>query len=137
MYDNGVYAQFLDFVVEFYRSKGIEAPEAAEQLEKFRIDVLDRLLEKSKDYYVLKKDGRIEKFDKEKLYISIANASDQINEPLNKSDIDNIVTMTMENILKSNNGRTRTSRSIRNAVLESLDTMGFHKISQTFNNFAR
>jgi transcriptional regulator NrdR family protein len=133
--DNNVYDQLVDLIVELCKSKDIKAPEAADLFERFRVDVLERLLEGLRGYYVLKNDGRLEKFDKEKLYISIANASDEINQPLNKSDIDNVVNMAINNIVNLNNHKIVTSKSIRKAVVNSLNNMGFQNVSRNFSGY--
>jgi transcriptional regulator NrdR family protein len=133
--DNNVYDQLVDLIVELCKSKDIKAPEAADLFERFRVDVLERLLEGLRGYYVLKNDGRLEKFDKEKLYISIANASDEINQPLNKSDIDNVVNMAINNIVNLNNHKIVTTKSIRKAVVNSLNNMGFQNVSRNFSGY--
>ncbi|HHW31622.1 MAG TPA: hypothetical protein GXX20_08120 [Clostridiaceae bacterium] len=136
--ENSVYEQLVNFIVEICKSKNIKAPEAAELFERLRIDVLEKLLENSNVFYVLKNDGRLEVFDEEKLFISIANASDEINQPLTKSDINNVVAMIVNSAVNGNNrSRIITSKKIRKAVLESLNNMGFQNVGRSFSNYIK
>lgn len=134
--DNNAYEHLIGLVVEFFRNKGIEASEAWQTLGKCRKDVLEKLLETKTGFFVLKRDGRIESFSSEKLYTSIANASDEISEPLNKSDIDNIVRAVVSSF-----GRTHykviESETIRQIVLDSLENMGFRKVQENFKKYAK
>lgn len=134
--DNKVYREFVGFITELCRSRNIGINEVSGLFDKCRMDVLDGLLEAPSGFFVLKRDGRVEKFDKEKLCISIANASDEIDKPLNKSDIDNIVKSVVDSF-EAEGRRVIASQTIRQIVLDSLKKLGFVSVHENFKNYMK
>jgi len=81
---------------------------------------------------VVKRDGRLQKFDLNKIKTSIYRASDDANQPLNTSDIDNIakdIEITIKNLQKDN---VRFD-IIQEIVISQLEKSGFNTLSKYYN----
>ncbi|MCX7904592.1 MAG: ATP cone domain-containing protein [Caloramator sp.] len=83
---------------------------------------------------VLKKDGRIEEFYKDKIITSIENASDDVKEPLTLSDVENVV-HEVEKILYNLNKKEVTTHEIREVIILVLKNFGFHDVAEAYKNF--
>ena len=81
---------------------------------------------------VIKQDGRLQNFDLEKIKTSIYRASDDANEPLNTSDIENLarsIEKEIENIEKD----TIHAYLIQSLVLNEIEKSGFHFVGKYYN----
>ncbi|MFT5874678.1 MAG: transcriptional repressor NrdR [Clostridium sp.] len=81
---------------------------------------------------VIKQDGRLQNFDINKIKTSVARASDDANEPLNESDLDNLgraVEKEIENLQKD----TIQSYLIQSLVLSEIEKSGFHHVGKYYN----
>ncbi|SEF91811.1 ATP cone domain-containing protein [Caloramator fervidus] len=84
---------------------------------------------------VLKKDGRVEDFNKDKIMVSIQNASDDVKEPLTLSDVENVVN-EVEKRIKQFNKVEVTSYEIRLLVIDVLNNLGFKEVAKAYKDFA-
>lgn len=80
---------------------------------------------------VLKRDGRIQEFDINKIKVSISKASDDAEEPMNSSDILNISEDIEKLINKEYNNEIKYS-DIRNIVMDHLNENGFKNVSEAY-----
>lgn len=80
---------------------------------------------------VIKRDGRVQEFDLDKLARSIDAASDDAGEPLTESDLHNI-SKDIEAILKSLGKEEITHDEIRKIVLDVLEKEGFKDIAKAY-----
>lgn len=82
---------------------------------------------------VIKKDGRIVDFEAEKISISLGNCSSDLKTDLNKVDADLLAKDVEKKIrsLRGSDGITSTHEII-SLILESLSTMGFKKIAESY-----
>jgi transcriptional repressor NrdR len=81
---------------------------------------------------VIKQDGRLQGFDLSKIETSIYRASDDANEPLNASDIQNLarnIEKEIENLQKD----TIHSYLIQSLVLGEIEKSGFHIVGKYYN----
>jgi transcriptional repressor NrdR len=81
---------------------------------------------------VIKQDGRLQEFNLSKIKTSIYRASDDANEPLNTSDIENLaraVRMEIENL----NEDSIQSYLIQSLVLSEIEKSGFHRVGKYYN----
>lgn len=85
--------------------------------------------------YILKKDGRKEKFDINKLRNSMINASNEINTPLNKSDL-NLLTKCIINILLSINEEIVSSYTVFGVTTECLKKNGFREVARRYTDYS-
>lgn len=81
---------------------------------------------------VIKRNGRLQEFDINKIKISIMRTSDDLKEPLNSSDIDN-VTQSIEDIIKTYNQDSIKAQEIHRIVVEELRKYGFQHIAQAYD----
>ncbi|MCY6371770.1 ATP cone domain-containing protein [Clostridium ganghwense] len=81
---------------------------------------------------VVKKDGRLQEFDINKIKTSIMRASDDLNEPLNTSDIDNIA-HSIEDKIKKYNRYSMEALEIHQIVVEELKNNGFQHIAKAYD----
>lgn len=81
---------------------------------------------------VIKRDGRLQTFDLNKIKTSISRASDDAEQPFNESDIDNIAKGIEEGIegLKVD---TIDADTIQSLVLSELEKTGFNVVSKYYN----
>ncbi|MDO6354332.1 ATP cone domain-containing protein [Caloramator sp. CAR-1] len=83
---------------------------------------------------VIKKDGRVEEFYKDKIITSIENASDDVKEPLTMSDVENVVREVEKNLLNLNKKEV-TTHEIRQVTIEVLKNFGFNDVAEAYENF--
>ncbi|MGH4050960.1 MAG: ATP cone domain-containing protein [Clostridium sp.] len=81
---------------------------------------------------VLKRDGRVQDFDLSKIKTSIYRASDDADQPLNESDIDNIAE-DVEISIKALQKDTISFDVIHELVLAKLEKSGFNTLSKYYN----
>lgn len=81
---------------------------------------------------VIKKDGRTQKFDLDKIKTSIYRASDDAEQPLNESDIDNIAG-DIETNIKDLKKEAVNSYVIQELVVDQLEKSGFNVLAKYYN----
>lgn len=81
---------------------------------------------------VIKQDGRLQEFDINKIKTSIYRASDDANEPLNGSDIDNLA-RSIDREIESLKQDTIQSYLIQSLVLSEIEKSGFHNVGKYYN----
>ena len=82
---------------------------------------------------VVKKDGRIDKFNIEKIKTSVGNSASDSNIQLTKKDLDIIARETKRTIVevRGENGQT-SSYEIRGVIVRVLKELGFRQIEEDF-----
>ncbi|MCJ7690704.1 MAG: ATP cone domain-containing protein [Clostridiaceae bacterium] len=81
---------------------------------------------------VIKQDGRLQSFDIQRIKTSIYRASDDANEPLNTSDIENLA-RSVESEIKDLQKDTIQSYLIQSIVLNVIEKSGFHNVGKYYN----
>ena len=81
---------------------------------------------------VIKRDGRLQTFDLNKIKTSISRASDDADQPFNESDIDNIAKGIEEGIVGLQVD-TIDAETIHSLVLSELEKTGFNVVSKYYN----
>ncbi|MBK5241373.1 ATP cone domain-containing protein [Clostridium sp.] len=81
---------------------------------------------------VVKQDGRLQSFDIQRIKTSIYSASDDANEPLNTSDIENLARSVESEIINLHKD-TIQSYLIQSIVLSEIEKSGFHKVGKYYN----
>lgn len=84
---------------------------------------------------IIKKDGRLENFDIDKLITSIKNTFSDCNELLNQSDINyirNTFNSKLTNFIRRNPDRQISSLEIKMFLFESLRECGFNDIAKKY-----
>ncbi|PWL51467.1 MAG: ATPase [Clostridium cadaveris] len=82
---------------------------------------------------IKKRNGKIEDFDKGKIVTSITNASDEVNEPLNESDI-YIVTNSIYHDITNEKDEIISSEYIFQAIYTELKKIGFKDVAESYRN---
>jgi len=83
---------------------------------------------------VIKRDGRLQEFDLDKIIRSIGAASDDAGKPLNTSDLHNIARDIEKSIKKL--GKEQISfDEIRTIVIDTLEKNGFKDVAKAYMNF--
>lgn len=85
---------------------------------------------------VIKRDGRVQQFDMNKIMITIERASDEANTPMNDSDI-NIVTGAIKYMVKTENADRISVENIQNIVINSLNSNGFNSVAKYYSNYKK
>jgi len=80
---------------------------------------------------VIKKDGRVQDFDIEKIRVSIENASDEAKAPMADSDISNIIEDVQKMIDSSGLQRIHSS-DIQTMVVNTLKKLGFSVVARYY-----
>ena len=81
---------------------------------------------------VIKRDGRLQEFDLSKIKTSIYRASDDAEQPLNESDIENLA-KSIEKGLKNYQKDSIHSDIIQTFVLRELESQGFKIVAKYYN----
>lgn len=83
---------------------------------------------------VIKKDGRIQDFDIQKIRVSVENASDEANAPMSSSDIGNIIEDIQQIIDSSELQRIHVS-DIQTMVVNTLKKLGFSVVARYYYEY--
>lgn len=81
---------------------------------------------------VIKKNGKTQKFDLDKIKTSIYRASDDAEQPLNESDIENIAG-DIETNIKDLKKDSVNSYVIQELVVDQLEKSGFNVLAKYYN----
>ena len=81
---------------------------------------------------VIKRDGRLQEFDLSKIKTSIDRASEDAEQPLNESDIENLA-KSIEKSLKNYQKGSIHSDIIQTFVLRELEGQGFKIVAKYYN----
>lgn len=82
---------------------------------------------------VMKKDGRIQDFDIEKLRLSVANASDEAKAPMSSSDINLVIKDVMESIEAIEAQHHLNTAMLRKFIIDSLKKFGFTLVAKHYS----
>lgn len=85
---------------------------------------------------VIKKDGRIQDFDINKILITLEKVSDEIEEPFTESDIKNLSEDIMDS-LKAISEDTIEVNSIQDVVVKQLENLGFTKAAVHYSEYRK
>lgn len=85
---------------------------------------------------VVKRDGRIQNFDIDKIIRTIEYASDETGEPLTASDIE-VLSKDIQNIIKNREEDKISVIEIQDIILEQLNKNGFHHVAEHYENYKK
>ena len=136
MLSNSIKKELVESIYNFMKKNSINPEDAAQVVEAAKNEVVLRLCSDAKGYFVRKKNGAVQKFDVDKLIVSVSNASDEIHESLTAGDIHNIINDIMDR-LKNLNLNVLGSDTIREVTLTSLKELGFMDMYNRYKNFIK
>ncbi|MGI6085959.1 MAG: ATP cone domain-containing protein [Acetivibrionales bacterium] len=82
---------------------------------------------------VIKKDGRIQDFDVEKMRLSVANASDDAKAPMSSSDLDLVIKDVMASIELVEISQHLDTAMLQKFIIDSLIKFGFSKVAKHYS----
>ncbi len=82
---------------------------------------------------VIKRDGRLQNFDLDKIKLSIARISEEDERPMNSSDIDNI-SKTINNYILNKYPETINSYEIKDIIVNEMRNYGFDHLANYYEN---
>lgn len=126
----------LDLLKGFLQNNGIEGLDLKKITEGLPIDEIMAMIS-GKDEYVVKKSGRLQKYDEEKLARSIKNAADRAGMPLNTSDVSIILKSISDRLFHGDDKRLTKTTEVRDIVLEILEKDGYSKIRDVYETYAK
>jgi transcriptional regulator NrdR family protein len=85
---------------------------------------------------VIKKDGRMQDFDIEKIKLTLERVSDDVHEPLTESDIKKLAKIINDVIVNKNKEHVH-SFEIRQIVIDQLRDAGFAHIAQAYDDYQK
>lgn len=129
--------KILDLVEDFLKKHNIADVDLQKMVENLPVDQIMAMLA-GKDRYVVKKSGRLEKYNEEKIGRSINNAADRSEMPLNSSDLSIILKEVSKKLFDDtgNNNIHKTSE-IKDVVKDVLKSSGFSKIFDSYSSYVK
>ncbi len=127
--------KILDLLGNFLKNNGIEGLDLKNITEDLPVDEIMRMLE-GKDEYVVKKSGRLQKYNEDKISRSIKNAADRAGMPLNSSDVSIILKDISNRLFFGDDKRVTKTTEVRDIVIEILKKDGYSKISDVYETYA-
>ncbi|MDO5017669.1 MAG: ATP cone domain-containing protein [Lagierella massiliensis] len=118
-------------VLEYFKDNKVDPNEVSSVLEDLKINVLDDMYGDEGEW-VLKKLGKVESFDKEKIFNSIAQTSDEANDCMTQGDIDLIVNEVLKK-MKSIKRNVYPTKEIRQYVKEALKNNNYNKVLDKYS----
>lgn len=117
---------------DYFKDNDIDPNKVANIIEDAKINVLDEMFGEEGEW-VLKKLGSVERFDKEKIFHSIAQTSDSSGAKMNASDV-NIIVEDVLKKMKSIKRNVYPTTEIRGYVEEALKEEGYGKVLEAYEN---
>lgn len=127
--------KILDLLGNFLKNNGIDGLDLQKIMEDLPIDEIMGML-KGKDEYVVKRSGRLQKYNEDKISRSIKNAADRAGMPLNASDVSIILKDIAERLFFGDDKRVTKTTEVRDMVIEILKKDGYSKISDVYETYA-
>lgn len=127
--------KILDLLGNFLKNNGIEGLDLKNITEDLPVAEIMAMIE-GKDEYVVKKSGRLQKYNEEKLARSIKNAADRAGMPLNTSDVSIILKSIANRLFFGDDKRVTKTTEVRDMVIEILKKDGYSKISDVYETYA-
>lgn len=129
--------KILDLVKDFLKKNNIEDVDLKKMVENLPVDEIMAMLA-GKDRYVVKKSGRLEKYNEEKIGRSINNAADRSEMPLNTSDLSMILKEVSKKLFDTNgNKNLHKTSEISDIVKEVLKSSGFSKVFDSYSSYVK
>ena len=85
---------------------------------------------------VIKRDGRIQEFDLNKILITLEKVSDDISEPFTESDIRNL-SEDIESTIKAISEDSIEVNKIQDIVVEELEKLGFGNAARHYREYRK
>lgn len=126
--------QLLDFMLTYIKENSITIENIPSLMHKLQMDLLRTMCDEAEKIYVLKRTGSVQPFDIQKLRYSISNASDDIKQPLNSSDIEHIINHILE-VLKTKNLNIVESIKLRSMVTDELKDIGYIAVANNYEKY--
>lgn len=128
--------KILDLLKDFLKNNNIEDLDFGEIAKSLPIEEI-RAMVTGRDEYVVKRSGKLEKFDEEKISRSIKNAADRAGMQINSSDIELILKDVADKLFYGDNKRLTKTTQVRDLILEALKNDGFSKIRDAYQTYAQ
>lgn len=126
--------QLLDFMLTYIKENSINTENIPSLIHKLQIDLLQAVCNADEKICVLKRNGSVQLFDAEKLKYSISNASDDIKQPLNSSDIHYVLNSIVESLEKGNLNIIE-SITLRSMVINKLKSIGYITVANNYEKY--
>lgn len=128
--------KILNLLKDFLKNNNIEDLDLGEIAKSLPIEQINAMIS-GKDEYVVKRSGKLEKFNEEKISRSIKNAADRAGMQINSSDIELILKDVAEKLFYGDNKRLTRTTQVKDLILEALKNDGFSKIRDAYQTYAQ
>lgn len=128
--------KILNLLKDFLKNNNIEDLDLGKIVESLPIEEINAMIS-GKDEYVVKRSGKLEKFNEEKISRSIKNAADRAGMQINSSDIELILKDVAEKLFYGDNKRLTRTTQVKDLILEALKNDGFSKIRDAYQTYAQ
>lgn len=125
--------KILEDIKTYISENDLKDKEVLKFMSDLKLEVICDIYKEKEGIYVLKKKGTVEKFDREKLFNSLANTSDAAGTMMTKSDIE-IVIREVNRRIEGNNRNVVTTIELREYVTDSLIDNSYTKVEQMYNS---
>ena len=128
--------KILNLLKDFLKNNNIEDLDLGEIAKSLPIEEINAMIS-GKDEYVVKRSGKLEKFNEEKISRSIKNAADRAGMQINSSDIELILKDVAEKLFYGDNKRLTRTTQVKDLILEALKNDGFSKVRDAYQTYAQ
>lgn len=122
----------IDNIREYIKENDLNDLETAKFLSDIRIDIMYGRCRDRDGIFVLKNKGTLEDYDKEKIYNSLASASDYTGEKMTSSDI-NIIIRALDRKIEESERNLVPTWTLRSWITDELDKSGFRTVEKQYN----
>ena len=127
--------KILNLIQDFLKKNNIEGLDLEKILDSLPLDEI-RSMVSGNDEYVVKRSGKLEKYDEEKLERSISNAAERGGMQLNQSDL-NIIIGDIRKRLKDDGSRINKTSFIKEIVRSVLLDERYSKILKSYDSYVK
>lgn len=128
--------KILSLVTEFLKNNKVEGLDVGQIIKSLPVEEIMAMIE-GNDEYVVKRSGKLEKYDEEKISRSIKNAADRSGMQINTSDVSIILKDVADKLFHEDNKRLTQTTEVRDLILDALKNEGFSKIRDAYEAYAQ
>lgn len=116
-------------ILDYLREENIKPADTPKEIRKILNEVYSEIF--TDGIFVIKKDLRVENFQEDKMFYSIANASDTCGMPLTESDIRNIIS-NVKHLVREDGNYSVSTGELRDIVIDELNKSNYGKVADCY-----
>ncbi len=121
-------------IMKYISEENLTVEEVPVFFERLMPTIMENLLPDDNTIYLLKKNNKLQKYDREKYINGISSAAKDVSFQMLDSDLNNVANH-LELILNKMDKRVYKTSTIRSLTIDTLNKMNFKDVASSFEKF--